>query len=177
MKFGMNLLLWTGDDTEERMFPVYESLAAMGFDGVELTFFAGEPDDYAKLGERLDGLGLERTAVCIRNPEDDPISPDPAVRKNAVAATKHAVDCAVAAKSSLLAGPFYAAIGQFSGAPPTGDEWKRCVDYLREVAEYAAARDVTLALEFLNRFELIEQRFAHLCHPTWFFNSTGTLRR
>ena len=34
MKYGMNLLLWTGDDTEERMLPVYDSLAAIGYDGV-----------------------------------------------------------------------------------------------------------------------------------------------
>lgn len=154
MKYGMNLLLWTGDDTEERMLPVYDSLASMGYDGVELTLFSGDPDDYAALGRHLDTLGLERTCVCIRNAEDDPISPDPAIRRKAVAALEHAVDCAQAAGSSLLAGPFYAAIGQFSGAPPTEDEWKRSAEVLREVAAYAENRQITLALEFLNRFEI-----------------------
>jgi len=154
MKYGMNLLLWTGDDTEERMLPVYDSLAAMGFDGVELTLFAGDPDDYDSLGRHLDSLGLERTCVVVRNAEDDPISPDPAIRRKAVAALKHAVDCTQAAGSSLLAGPLYAAIGEFSGVPPTEDEWNRSADVLREVAAYAADRQITLALEFLNRFEI-----------------------
>jgi D-psicose/D-tagatose/L-ribulose 3-epimerase len=154
MKYGINLLLWTGDDTEERMHPVYDSLAAMGYDGVELTIFSGEPDAYETLGRRLDALGLERTGCVIRNPQDDPISPDPAVRRKAVDAMKHAFDCAQAAGVSLVGGPFYAAIGQFSGAPPTGDEWKWSRDVLAEVAADAKARGITLAMEFLNRFEI-----------------------
>ena len=32
MKFGMNLLLWTGDMTDD-ILPVLESLKAMGYDG------------------------------------------------------------------------------------------------------------------------------------------------
>ena len=154
MKYGINLLLWTADDTEPRMHAVYDALAAMGYDGVELTIFGGEPDAYAVLGERLDALGLARTACVIRNPEDDPISPDPAVRRRAVDAMKHAFDCAEAAGVSLVGGPFYAAIGQFSGAPPTGDEWNRARDVLAEVAEDAQRRGLRLAMEFLNRFEI-----------------------
>jgi D-psicose/D-tagatose/L-ribulose 3-epimerase len=154
MKYGINLLLWTGDDTEERMLPVYDSLAEMGYDGVELTIFGGEPDAYAALGKRLDALGLDRTAVSIRNPQDDPISPDPAVRKKAVSEMKHVYDCAEAAGVTLIGGPFFAAIGQFSGEPPTGEEWKRSCEVLTEVAAEAKTRGITLAMEFLNRFEI-----------------------
>ena len=35
MKYGMNLLLWTGDVTEEH-FPLLEKIKGWGFDGVEL---------------------------------------------------------------------------------------------------------------------------------------------
>ena len=35
MKFGMNLLLWSGE-MHEGLLPVLESLKKMGYDGVEL---------------------------------------------------------------------------------------------------------------------------------------------
>lgn len=154
MKFGMNLFLWTDTAYDEKYLPLLESLKDMGFDGVELPIFGGEPEDFSRLGARLSDLGLERTAVTVRNPENDPISPDPAVRRAAVEATSRAVDCAAAAGATLLAGPLYAAIGQFSGAPPTAEEWGRSVEYTRAVADHAAKAGLDLMLEFLNRFEI-----------------------
>ena len=154
MKFGMNLFLWTDEPYAEEHLPLIESLRDMGYDGVELPIFSGAVADYERLGSRLRDMGLECTAVTVRNEEDDPISPDAAVRRAAVDATKHVVDCAVAAGASLVGGPFYAAIGKFSGAGPTEAEWARSVAYLQEVADYAAGANVELVLEFLNRFEI-----------------------
>jgi D-psicose/D-tagatose/L-ribulose 3-epimerase len=154
VKYGINLLLWTADATEERMIPVIEMLAEQGYDGVELPIFGGAPDAYEKLGRRLDALGLERTAVAVRNVENDPISADPAVREAAIAAMRLAFDCCDAAGVTLLGGPFYAAIGNFSGAPPTAEEWKRSAEVLARIADDASGRGITLAMEFLNRFEI-----------------------
>ncbi|MDG1400258.1 MAG: sugar phosphate isomerase/epimerase [Candidatus Binatia bacterium] len=154
MQFGINLLLWTDTPYAPEFLPLYERLKKMGYDGVELPMFSGNPEDYRKLGERLRDLGLERTATVIRNEDDDPISPDPAVRQTALQAMKHAVDCADAAGAALVGGPFYAAIGKFSGAPPTTDEWSHSVDYMRQAADYAQNANIHLSLEFLNRFEI-----------------------
>ena len=76
MKYGMNLLLWSGELNEE-LIPVLESLKEMGFDGVEIPLFNTDLD-YTAWGQRLDDLGLERTAVTVRNEEDNPISSDAA---------------------------------------------------------------------------------------------------
>ena len=78
MKFGMNLLLWTGsmDDT---MLPVLEMLKAAGFDGVELPVFTMTPEQAVYWGKRLDELGLRRTACTVRSEDDNPISADPAM--------------------------------------------------------------------------------------------------
>ena len=154
MKYGINLLLWTDQPDDERHMPLYGRLSDMGFHGVELPIFGGEPESYAQLGRRLSDLGLECTAITVRDAGDDPISPEPAVRQAAVDATKRTIDCTEAAGAELLGGPLYAAIGQFSGSPPTSEEWERSVDCIREVADYAAAAGITLALEFLNRFEI-----------------------
>lgn len=154
MKYGMNLLLWTDTPQDEQFLPLYGRLKEMGFDGVELPLFSGNPEEYEALGRRLADLGLECTAITVCNAEEDPISPDPAVRRAAVDATKHKIDCAAAAGSPLLGGPIYAAIGEFSGAPPTAEEWGRSIEYMREVADHAAAANMELVLEFLNRFEI-----------------------
>lgn len=154
MRFGMNLFLWTDDPTADGWLPLYERLAGMGFDGIELPVFDADVERFRKLGERLRDLGLACTAVTVRNPEDDPISPAPAVREAAVSALCRVIDCCEASGARLLGGPLYAAIGQFSGAGPTDEERARSVEVLQRAADHAARADVSLALEFLNRFEI-----------------------
>ena len=154
MKFGMNMLLWTDDPTKEEYLPVFERLKKIGFDGVELPIFNLDPNRFAALGKRLDDLGLERTGVTVRTVADNPISADAAVRAKGVELSKRVLDCCQAAGVRLLAGPYYAALGHFSGAGPTSEEWRWGVESMRPVAEYAGTVGVTLALEFLNRFEI-----------------------
>jgi D-psicose/D-tagatose/L-ribulose 3-epimerase len=151
MKYGMNLLLWSGEVTEE-MLPVCEQLKGIGYDSVELPMFNLDLD-YAKIGKRLDEIGLGRTAVTIRGEEDNPISCDPAVRAKGVELNKTTLDCCAAAGVEILVGPYHSAIGLFSGAGPTEDEWKWGVESMRATAEYAETVGVKLGVEALNRFE------------------------
>ena len=152
MKFGMNLLLWTGD-LHEGLLPVLEMLKKMGYDGVELPIFDLNVEKYAQWGKRLDDLGLERTAVTVRGEEDNPISPDAKVREAGVQNTKRALDCCRAAGATTLVGPYHSALGLFSGKGPTRDEWKWGVESMRKVAEHAGQVQVMLGIEALNRFE------------------------
>lgn len=152
MKFGMNLLLWTGD-MHDGMLPVLESLKKMGYDGVEIPIFDLNPDKFAMWGKRLDDLGLARTAVTVRTAADNPISPDAKVRAAGVANNKLVLDCCQAAGAETLVGPYHSALGEFSGQGPTADEWKWGVDSMRQLAEHAAKTKVMLGVEYLNRFE------------------------
>ena len=151
MKYGMNLLLWSGEVTES-LFPVIEQLRKVGYDGVELPIFNLDLD-YAAIGRMLDDVGLGRTAVTIRGEADNPISPDPAVRKLGVENNKRTLDVCAAAGVETLVGPFHSALGFFSGAGRTADEWKWGIDSMRQTAEYAGQVGVKLAVEWLNRFE------------------------
>jgi D-psicose/D-tagatose/L-ribulose 3-epimerase len=54
----------------------------------------------------------------------------------------------------VLCGPHQVALGVFTGKGATDDEWKRSIEHLRRVAEYAAGPEVVLAEEVVNRFEL-----------------------
>ncbi|MEQ8790739.1 MAG: sugar phosphate isomerase/epimerase [Pirellulaceae bacterium] len=151
MKFGMNLLLWTGE-LNDACIPVLEMLKQQGYDGVELPMFNLDLD-YAAWGKRLDDLGLERTAVTVRTGEDNPISPDAAVRAKGVENNQRVLDCCAAAGAQTLVGPYHSALGEFSGQGPTSDEWKWGVESMRQVAEHAGKVGVMLGVECLNRFE------------------------
>lgn len=154
MKFSMNLLLWTDDPTQDSFFPVIQKMKKLGFDGVELPMFHLDIARWEALGKKLDALGLARTAVTIRTVDDNPISPDPAVRAKSIELNKQTIDCCVAVGATHLVGPYYAALGHFSGAGPTKDEWKWGVESMKPVAAHAGKVGVTLAVEFLNRFEI-----------------------
>jgi D-psicose/D-tagatose/L-ribulose 3-epimerase len=151
MKFGMNLLLWTGE-LNDSMLPVLEMLKRQGYDGVELPIFNTELD-YAAWGKRLDSLGLQRTAVTVRTAADNPISSDAAVRAKGVAGSRRVLDCCAAVGATALVGPYHSALGEFSGKGPTADEWKWGVEAMRQVAEHAGKVGVVLGVECLNRFE------------------------
>jgi len=151
MKYGMNLLLWSGEVTDS-LFPVIEQLKTIGYDGVEIPIFNLDLD-YAAMGQRLDNLGLERTAVTIRTEADNPISPDPVIRQKGIDANKRTLDVCAAAGVQTLCGPYHSALGFFSGAGRTADEWAWGVESMRATAEHAGQVGVKLAVECLNRFE------------------------
>lgn len=151
MKYGMNLLLWSGE-VSDSLFPVIEQLRKVGYDGVELPIFNLDLD-YAAIGRRLDDLGLGRTGVTIRGEGDNPISSDPAVRQRGVENNKRTLDVCAAAGIETLVGPYHSALGFFSGAGRTPDEWKWGIESMRATAEHAGQVGVKLGVEWLNRFE------------------------
>lgn len=154
MKFGMNLFLWDSDVTDERYLPLFERLKGIGFDGVEVPIFDADPKRIGDLSRRLDDLGLERLGVTAADADTSIISADAAVRRAGIDHLKAVLDCCQAGGMELLAGPFYAGLGVFSGSPPTEAEWERGVEAVRELSVYAERCGVTLALEYLNRFEI-----------------------
>jgi D-psicose/D-tagatose/L-ribulose 3-epimerase len=152
MRYGINLLLWT-DTLHDGILPVLEQVKKIGYDAVEVPIFDLDVEKYRRWGKQLDNLGLARTAVTVRGVDDNPISPDAAVRSRGVANTSLALDCAAACGCETLVGPFHSALGYFSGAGPTADEWKWGVESMRQVAEHAETCKVMLGVEYLNRFE------------------------
>jgi len=149
---GMNLLLW-GTEINESLFPILEEIASIGYTGVEIPIFDTKPDNWISWRKKLDELKLDRVAVTINGPGQSLISPNETERRKTIDQNKAAIDCASVLGSALLTGPFHSALGVFTGKPATSDELKLAADGLRELATHAAKNNITLGLEYLNRFE------------------------
>jgi D-psicose/D-tagatose/L-ribulose 3-epimerase len=154
MKIGMNFLLWTGYVTEEHSV-TFRKLKAVGFDGVEIPVFdASSPAHYRRLGQILDDVGLERTAITILPDEQhNAISPVAAHREGAVSHLERVVECAHELGSSMLAGPWFQVLGHFTGERPSETELAHAADVHRVIAPIAKSAGLVCALEPLNRFE------------------------
>jgi D-psicose/D-tagatose/L-ribulose 3-epimerase len=154
MKYGMNMLLWTGDVTGPKFPALFERLKKTGFDLVEVPIFDPNPKKLAAVAKKLDDIGLERSAVTCLTADTNLISEDKKQRAAGVKHLKAVIDCCQAMGVKKLVGPLYAALGVFSGKGPTKQELKWAAEGLREAADHAKQAGVTLVLEFLNRFEI-----------------------
>lgn len=153
MLLGMNMLLWT-THLDSSHFNILETLKRTGFDGVELPIFSGTPDAYARVGEKLTQIGLRATAVgVLPSGSGDCASSDRSTRDAGLRHIKWMIDCLDALGGEVLCGPFYQPLGEFTGRPPTRDEFKRVTEVHAAAASYAADRNIRLSVEPLNRFE------------------------
>ena len=153
MRYGMNLLLWTTEVTEQHL-PLLGSLARMGYDLVEVPVFeTGDPAGYARLGEQLRGMGLTPHAVTALGPDANIAAADPALRRAGEAKLRAMVDCAAALGAPTLSGPIHSAIGVFTGQGPRPEELDRSAEILTRIADHARPAGIRLAIEPLNRFE------------------------
>ncbi len=155
MKIGINLLLWTGHVTPQEHGAVLRSIAAAGYNGVEVPVFDGEdPAQYHDLAALLDDLGLERTvSTAFTDPALNPVSAYAGERQAAFDQARRIIDCAAQLEAELVVGPLFQPLGHFTGAGPTQVELDRCAQFLRDLAPHARTANLRLAVEPLNRFE------------------------
>ncbi len=151
-KIGMNLLLW-GTEINASLFPVLEQIKAAGYDGVEVPIFDTDPAHWEPWRKKLDELELDRVAVTINGPDHHQISTDPSMRHKTLERNKMALECAQVLGSSLLTGPYHSALGVFTGSKSSEEENNWAAENLYALAEHAKSMNITLGLEYLNRFE------------------------
>jgi len=151
-KLGMNLLLW-GTEVDESLFPVLEEIKKVGYDAVEVPIFDTDEKKWRQWKNKLNELGLSAVAVTINGPEHHAISLDASVRKKTFEHNKQVLLSAAILESPLLTGPFHSALGVFTGSKSTSEEKKWAAEHLYQLSEYAATLNITLGLEYLNRFE------------------------
>ena len=152
MKLGLNLFLWSGQ-TNEALFPVLEKVKKWGYDGVEFPLFHTQEAVYAKVRSKLDSLGLKCTGCTVAMPDKNPIADSSQVRQAGVQHIKDMLHMCQILGADVLCGPLCAPVGGLVGRGRNADEWKRAVEALKSVGPHADEMGVTVAVEYLNRFE------------------------
>lgn len=152
IKTGFNLLAWSATLTDD-LKGITERLAQIGYDGVELFIDGSDLSSYRDFGEHLKGLGLEATCVIGLGPEENPASPDRAIRLQAADTIREFIDRAAELDAKLIGGPLHSAFATFTNEAPHEAEYDWSAEVLRSVTDYAVERDVELSIEAINRFE------------------------
>ena len=151
-KLGVHALVWTGTWTEADARHAISSSAAAGFDLIEIPVLDPGAIDTAMTRRLLDEYRLGVSCSLGLKLDADISSPDPEVAARGLALLRDALRVARDVGSSYLCGVLYSALAKYP-APATPEGRRNCVDALRALAAEAAAADIVLGLEIVNRYE------------------------
>jgi D-psicose/D-tagatose/L-ribulose 3-epimerase len=155
MQIGINLWVWGAPMNTERVESTVPKAAELGFEAVEIPLVDPDLLDYDRTAAVLDEHDLDVGMVVAMSEDRDLLQEDPNVRKNGRSYIKACIEGASAVGASQLGGPLYSAVGRtwrLSEAERAAAV-DQLIEQLRELTEHAAAHDVTLCVEPLNRFE------------------------
>ena len=127
-------------------------LVKYGYDGVELV---GEPDerDAREIVELLKKDDIVASSIIsIFTPERDVVSTDESIRRNSINYLKGNVDYAATLGANVVTFTPTACM-KISAETDLAQEWAWAVEAARTVAEYAADKEITIAVEPWNRYE------------------------
>ncbi len=161
MKYSISNWIYGGEPLEQ----TFQRLRRFGYDGVELM---GEPDQYHPVEVRAlcqkHGLSVLSIAGMYPHPTDsrDLASPDPLVRRRAVAYLEACVEFAAAVGAPLVivvpsavakTAPTVEMRDSVAWEEGYDQAWRNAVASVREASRAAKARGVFLAIEPINRYE------------------------
>lgn len=151
MKFAVHAGLWMARWTDP-LEPILDTVAELGFDGVEVSLLGMDMDRAKALGGAVRARGLQVTCSDGLPVTADVTSADPELRAAGLAHLRRAVRFADAIGSQGIAGVVFAPWGAFDIADKPG-RTARSAEVLGQVAPDLDEYGIDLGIEALNRFE------------------------
>ena len=149
IQFGAHAFVWLGDWDTESGNRAIQAAAKAGADFIEIPILAPDSFDAGAHRSALENEGLAATFSTVL-PMDSHMPDNPEKAKSFLLSV---LDKVAETGSEYLGGCIGYALGKLTGAPPTEAEIKRTVEGLADIADEAASRGITLALEACNRYE------------------------
>ena len=155
MKFGVNSFVWVSPCTTSAVRELAPKVRSMGFDVLEVAVENPDLIDVQAVKAELDRNGLQGIICGAFGPERNICSSNAQYVANAKAYIRWLIDAADVVGSPVICGPMYSAVGKehLEEAAARKAEWDCAVEGIREMAQYAASKNIRLAMEPLNRFE------------------------
>lgn len=148
---GVSTWVWTSPLTDDGLAVLAPRVREWGFDVIELPVEHPGDWDPHRAADLLASLGLTATVCLVMAPGRE------LVRADTVADTqdylRHVVDVAATVGSPVAAGPAYSSVGRTWRVENRPMVYAELRENLAPVVDYAAANNVRLAVEPLNRYE------------------------
>jgi D-psicose/D-tagatose/L-ribulose 3-epimerase len=153
-KLGVSTWLWTSPFTTETI-SLFPKIRRYGFEFVEIPIEDPQLIDGKQVAAALSDNGLSAVACGAWGPSRDLASDDRALQENSFEYIKRSLELSALLGAKFLAGPMYSSVGKARQAAPAQRkiEWHRAVENIRRAADWAAALQLKLAIEPINRFE------------------------
>ncbi len=154
LEFGASTYIWESPFTTDNV-DLTKRVADLGFDIIEICVEDPSQIDTERLKNGLQNSGIKAT-VCGAFGESRDISSEQSdVRESGLKYIKRCIDIANEIGSPIVVGPMYSATGKARLATPSERNQQRiwALENIKIVSEYALERNVSLAIEPLNRFE------------------------
>jgi D-psicose/D-tagatose/L-ribulose 3-epimerase len=157
---GVHALVWAGDTSEESVEKIITSTAQAGYDLVEFSLH----DSLNLNVQRARTLLAENNlgVVCSRGLafDADVSSDDPATVERGAKLLQESLQITHDLGGTHFTGALFSALGKY-GAPMTDAGRANVVRVLKELADEAGKRSMTLGLEICNRYETNVINTAH----------------
>jgi len=149
---GVHALVWTGSWSPDDAEAAISSTKAAGFDLIEIPALDPSRIDIVDTRARLEAHGIKAGFSLGLTLETD-INSDDSARVAAGRTTlMQALEVTRGAGSSYLGGVLFGALAKYPG--PTTDKARRnSAAVIKELAQEAAKDNITVGLEFVNRYE------------------------
>ena len=142
IQYGAHGFVWLGDWSTDAGNDTIRKAAETGFDFLEIPLLDPETFDAKSHKKVLDETGFKATiSLALPREVHMPDNPDEAKRF-----LRRVFDHMEELGSTYIAGCLGYSLGALTGKPPTKEERQTIVDGLREVAEDAKTRGITMAL-------------------------------
>ena len=155
IKYGVSTWLWTSPFTTQSINELFPKISKMGFDVVEIAVEDPTVIDIKKVKSALNDHGLKASICGAFGSSRDLTNESKQVQKNGLAYIEFCLDICKELDVDFFGGPMYSAVGKARMLKPDARkaEWDLAIKNLQLVCDMAAARNLKIALEPLNRFE------------------------
>lgn len=151
-KLGLHALVWVGGWSPDECRTAIESTKEAGYDLIEIPVLDPSTVDVADTARVLESTGVDATCSLGLGFDTDISSDDPEIVARGAQLLDDALSVARDLGSPYLCGVISAALGKYDRMP-TARGWEHCAGALRRLAERAAASDITLGIEVVNRYD------------------------
>jgi D-psicose/D-tagatose/L-ribulose 3-epimerase len=152
LRYAVHAYAWTSSWSNDDLW-IVDHAAELGLDAIEIPLMEPEKVDPSAIAERSTAAGLDVVASLALPEGADPAHEDAEVRRRGLEFLTRCIDLTAEMGARVFTGVVYSAIGRRIDRRPAEADYRRAAGVLKEAAQHAQARGVTIGIEPINRYE------------------------